>query len=130
AKGRLRWGAVRSHAILDGHAAPLVLAQRRVNHPVFRGHMAMNNGVILLLHGAAFPNPAQFKGRVIPFGHKRNATGLTIQAIDKLWSHALPEIKPDAADEAGHRVAFGWMTYQARWFVYHQKSSVLVDHVE
>src|SRR6185503_4444100 len=105
----LRWCAVRSHAILDGDAAPLVLGQRRVNHAAFRSHMAMNDGVILLLHRAAFPNPAQFKSGVIALGHNRDAAGLAIQTIDKMRSHALPEIKPDAANEAGPRVAFGWM---------------------
>ena len=43
-KLRSRYRAIGPHAILDGDSAAFILAERRVNHAVFRGYAIMHDG--------------------------------------------------------------------------------------
>ena len=129
-KLRSRWRAIGPHAILDRYPAVFILAERRVNHTVFRCYAIMNDGEVFFPDRAAFPNPAQFQSGVIPLGHNRHAAGLAIEAIDEMRTRTVTEMQPHAADEARQRIAFGRMANQARRFVDHQQIGVFMNDVE
>jgi hypothetical protein len=60
--------AIGADAVLDGDAAALVLAERRVNQAVVVADAAVNDGEVFLLDGAGFPDFAEFAGGFGIFG--------------------------------------------------------------
>ena len=75
--------AVGADAVLDGDAAALVPAERRVNQPVVIAHAAVNDGEVFLLDGAGFPDFAQFAGGFGIFGDEDDAAGFAVEAVDE-----------------------------------------------
>lgn len=132
----LRGQAIGAHAILHCHAAGFVFAQGRVDQAFILAHMAMNNGEVFLIDGAIFPEPTDFAGSVIGFGHKRDAAGFAIKAVDKmnckvgLRGLSSRQIEAHAADEARILVGFRGMTHEARGFVDDEQVVILVDDWE
>ena len=76
--------AVGTHAILDGHAAALVFAERRVNQAVVVAHVAVDDGEIFLLDGAGFPDFSEFAGGFGIFGDENDAAGFAVEAVDEM----------------------------------------------
>jgi len=79
----LRRRAVRADAIFDGDHAGFILAQWRINHPLLRRDMAVNDGKIFLLHRTSFPDFSQFTRRLLTFGDDHQAGRFTIKTIDQ-----------------------------------------------
>jgi len=75
--------AVGADAILDGDAAALVPAERRVNQAVAVAHVAVNDGKVFLLDGAGFPDFAQLAGGFGIFGDEDDAAGFAVEAVDE-----------------------------------------------
>ena len=75
--------AIGADAILDGDAAVLVPAERRVNQAVAVAHVAVNDGKVFLLDGAGFPDFAQLAGGFGIFGDEDDAAGFAVEAVDE-----------------------------------------------
>ena len=75
--------AAGTHAVLDGDAAALVPAERRVNQAVVVAHVAVDDGEVFLLDGAGFPDFSQFAGGFGIFGDDDNAAGFAVEAVDQ-----------------------------------------------
>jgi hypothetical protein len=147
-KFRLRKRAIEAHAVLDGDAACFILAKWRVNDPLLRRHMAVDNGDVFFFNGAAFQNFSQFAGDFGIFGDNDHAAGFTVEAVDEVWlnvsrlSHLTPalspadggeggvQINPRAANEAGHFAILGRMTDEAGGFVNDQQIVIFKNDVE
>jgi hypothetical protein len=134
--------AVGADAILDGDAAALVPAERRVNQAMVVAHVAMNDGKVFLLDGAGFPDFSQLAGGFGIFGDEDDAAGFAVEAVDEVGrngNHLAPalspasggegeiQMKPGAADEAGKFIALGGMTDEAGRFVDDQQVRVFVE---
>ena len=83
-KLRLRRCAISANAILDGNDAGFILAQRRVNDPLLRHNVAVDNGQIIFFNGAAFKNFSQFAGGFGIFGDDDDAAGLAVEPVDEM----------------------------------------------
>src|SRR5450432_1322645 len=156
-KFRLRKRAIGTHTIFDGDGAALVLAQRRVNDPLLRRHMALDDGGIFFFNGAAFQDFSQFAGDFGIFGDDDHAAGFAIEAVDEVgmnlarssgreFAHhwvcvarnlsrltsaaTFIKIKARAADQAGHFAVLGRMADEAGGFVDDQQIVVFKNDVE
>ena len=140
-KFSLGGGAVGADAVFDGDDAGLVLAERGIDDARFRGDVAVDDGQIFLLHGAGFPDFAQFAGSLRIFGDEHQSGGFAVQAVDQMWllvgrtstrqSCWLPvEIYPGTADEAGVFIALGRMANEVGRLVDDEQVGVLVDDGE
>ena len=75
--------AIGADAVLDGDAAALVLAERRVNEAVAAGHVAVNDGKVFLLDGTGFKDFSQYAGGFGIFGDEDDAAGFAVEAVDQ-----------------------------------------------
>lgn len=107
----------------------LVLAQRRVNRPLLRRDVTVDDGEVFFFNSAIFPDFAQLTSRLGIFCHDDHAAGLAVKAVDQM-SRRATEVQAHAADEAGILVAFRGMADQARRFVNYQQVGILMDHLE
>ncbi len=80
----MRRRAVGPDAILDEDAAGFVPAERRVNDPLLRRNVAVDDGEIFLLDGAAFENFPQLAGDLGIFGDDDDAAGLAVEPVDQM----------------------------------------------
>ena len=87
-KFRLRQRAVGPDAILDGDDAAFVLAERRVNRPLPCRDMAVDDGEIFFLNGAAFKDLPEFAGGFGIFCDQNHAAGFAVEAVDQGRSKA------------------------------------------
>jgi len=76
--------AIGADAVLDGDAAALILAERRVNQAMVVAHMAVNNGEVFFLDGAGLPDFAEFTGGFGIFGDENDAAGFAVEAVDQM----------------------------------------------
>ena len=76
--------AVGADTVLDGDAAALVLAERRVNQSVIVANMAVDDGEVFFLDGAGFPDFAEFAGGHGIFGDDDDAAGFAVEAVDQM----------------------------------------------
>ena len=83
-KFRLGGVAVGPHTILDGHHAGVILAERGVHDPLLRHDVAVDDGEIFFLHGAGFPDFAQFPRGDGVFGDEDEAGSLAVKAMDQM----------------------------------------------
>ncbi len=74
----LRRCAIGADAVFDGDAATFILAERRVNDPLLRSNMAVDDGEIFLGDGAGFPDFAEFASGDGIFRQQNNAAGFAI----------------------------------------------------
>ena len=82
-KFRLCGRAVGPDAVLDEDAAEFILAERRVNGSRLRRDVAVDNGVIFLLDGAALQNFSQLAGDFGIFGDDDDAAGFAVETVDR-----------------------------------------------
>src|ERR1035441_8378518 len=132
---RLRRCAVGADAVFDGHDAGFVLAERRVNDPLLRRDVAVNDGAVFFLHGARFPDFPQLARCRGIFGDDDEAGSFAVEAMNQIrllvgsgWVPA--EINPRAADEAGVFVALRWVADKIRRLVDYEQVGVFVNDGE
>ena len=77
-KFRLRRRAVCADAILHGDDAVFVLAERRVNRPLLRRDVAVDDGEIFFFNGAAFEDFSEFAGGFGIFCDQNKAAGFAV----------------------------------------------------
>ena len=81
---RLGWSAARAHAIFHGHAALFVFAQRGVNKTVLVAHMAVDNGEVFFLHGAAFDDFSKFASDGGIFCDHDHSAGFPVKPVHEM----------------------------------------------
>jgi hypothetical protein len=82
-KIRLRGRAIGADAILDGDAAVFVPAERGVNGPLLRRHVAVDNGEVFLRDRAALEHFSQLAGGPGIFRDQNHAAGFAVKAVDE-----------------------------------------------
>ena len=80
----LRGGAVGADAVFDGDDAGLVPAERGVNGPRLRRHMAVDDGEVFFPHGAGFPDFGQLARGNRIFGDEDEAGGFAVETMDQV----------------------------------------------
>jgi len=83
-KFRPRRRAIGADAIFDGDDAAIIPAERRVNDPLLRRGVAVNNGQIFFLNGAAFEDFSELAGCFRIFCNQDNAAGFTVEPVDQM----------------------------------------------
>jgi len=83
-KFRLGGRAAGTHAVFDGDLALLILAEWRVNQAVVVADVAVDDGEIVFLDGAGFPDFSEFAGDFGIFGDDDDAAGFPVEAIDQM----------------------------------------------
>ena len=144
----LSGGAVGSDAVFDGDDAVHILAQRGVNDPLLRSHVAVDDGQIFFLNTPGFPDLAEFAGGGGILGDDHEAGGFAVQTVDEvrgcwllvagcwfldgihLTTGIRIQVEAGAADEAGVFVAFGGMADEVGRLVNDEQVGVLVDDGE
>ena len=144
---RLRGRAVGAHAVFDGDEAGFVFAKRRVNGPLLRRDVAVDDGEVFLGDGARLPDFAEFAGGGGILGDDDEAGGFAVEAVNQMrrevWGgrrEAIPhahglapracQINPGAADETGIFVALGGMADEVGGLVDDEQIGVLMDDGE
>jgi len=121
------------------------------------GNMAVNDGEIFLGDTASFESFAKGAGGLGILGNEHDAAGFAVETVDErrldpepitrrcratlsMNPRPLPptlspgggggEIKPGAANQAGHLAVFGRMTDQPRRFVDYEQVGVFVDDIQ
>jgi hypothetical protein len=87
-KFRLRRRAIGADAIFDGDDAAFIPAERRVNRPLLYRDMAVNNGQIFFLNGAAFDDFSELAGGFGIFCNQDNAAGFAVEPVDQMGLRA------------------------------------------
>ena len=87
-KFRLRRRAIGADAIFDGDDAAFIPAERRVNRPLLYRDMAVNNGQIFFLNGAAFDDFSELAGGFRIFCNQDNAAGFAVEPVDQMGLRA------------------------------------------
>src|ERR1022692_3870182 len=77
----LRERAAGAHAVFDGDDARFILAQRRVNNPLLRRDVSVDDGAILFFNGTVFQNFSEFTRDLGIFGNNDHAAGFAVQAV-------------------------------------------------
>lgn len=126
-KFRLRRCPIGAHAIFDGHTTFFIFAERSVNDPIFLADVAVDNGQVLLLHFAFFPELAQLARGFSGLGGDGDAAGFAVEAIHELRMRLAAEMQAHPADEAGQLAVLARMANQTGGFVDDQQFSVFVD---
>lgn len=77
-------GAVGADTILDGHKAPFIPAEGRVDDAAVIAQVAVNDGEIFLLHSAGFKQLAEFAGDFGFLGEDDDAAGFAVEAMNQV----------------------------------------------
>lgn len=77
-------GAVGADAIFYGDNAVFILTQRRINRPLLRHDLTVNDGEIFFFKRAAFQNFSQFARDQRIFCHDDHAAGFTVETVDQV----------------------------------------------
>lgn len=126
----LRCRAVFADAIFHGDDAAFVLAERRVNRPLLRRDVAVDDGEIFFFDGAAFDDFSEFAGGLGIFCDEDNAAGLAVETVDQMRLCRISKMQPRAANQAGHLAVFGRMANKPGGFVDDEQAGIFVDDVE
>lgn len=113
-RGRLSVGP---DTVLDGDDAGFVTAQRSHDFPRIIRRMAMDPGLVVLLHPALLEEPAESSGGASRFGNQDDAAGFAVQPVDQPGFPTTRSIQAHPRNQAGPLVGLGRMTDEARRLV-------------
>src|SRR6185369_8006097 len=81
--------AVGPDPVFDGDNAVVIFAEWSIDDAMVVADMAVDDGLVLLLHGAIFEGFAEFAGGGSIFRDQDDAAGFTVQPIDQIGSGVL-----------------------------------------
>jgi len=120
--------SIRTHTIFDGDDARFVFAERRVNHPLLRRNVTVNDGDVFFLYGARLPNFSQFASSQNCFSDDHEPRSFAVETINQMRLGGGLQINPRATDEAGILVALRWVTDEVGRFVDDEQFVIFVNY--
>lgn len=88
----------------------------------------MDDGQVLLLDLAFFPELPDLPRHVVAKCYQGEAARFTVQAVNEVKARAIPQVEAHPADQAGIFICLGGVANQTRWLVENQQLAVLVDN--
>jgi hypothetical protein len=122
---RLRQRAIRTHAIFDRNATGFISSQWRINDPLLRRDMAVDNGQIFLFDGAAFENFSHLARDFGIFCDDDHTAGFAVKPIHQMRLRGISQMQPHTANQTGHLAILRRMADKAGGLVDDQQVVVL-----